>query len=456
MSDVTEVRPFETFAAGDGSVDWFMLPFDKRGSCTGPHTREHLLEVAADPATTDVFVFSHGWNNDWNVATDRYRDFITGYLAQRQRLGRHGRAIRPLLVGIFWPSTALVFGDERGLRIAGADPGPEATGELDALIDAVDPRHAVRLRDLVGREELTGPEARELAGIVAPALGAADVDEGPAHADDPDVLVDLWRSTPSLAPAADDEDPDAIAARLQDFGRVGVEVGPGDELAGASLLSRLDPRQIVRLVTVRMMKDRAGTVGSFGVGSFLVDLLEASDETRCRVHLVGHSYGAKVCLSAICHPDRLPRPVDSLLLLQPAVSHRCFADDDLGRGGYADAPARVDLPILSTFSRHDVPLTKVFHLAVRRRDDRDELRIAAGEPSRYAALGGVGPHGLGVGSRNVPVLDPGGDHYDLGAGGPGVLGIDASATVSGHGDISNPSTWWALDNLVAADRIGLP
>jgi hypothetical protein len=54
------------------------------------------------------------------------------------------------------------------------------------------------------------------------------------------------------------------------------------------------------------------------------------------------------------------------------------------------------------------------------------------------------------------VLDPGGDHYDLGAGGPGVLGIDASATVSGHGDISNPSTWWALDNLVAADRIGLP
>jgi hypothetical protein len=131
-----------------------------------------------------------------------------------------------------------------------------------------------------------------------------------------------------------------------------------------------------------------------------------------------------------------------------------MARDDLGTGGYASAPeARVDLPILSTFSKHDIPLRRFFQFAARRAVDRDELRTAAGELSRYAALGGYGPHGVAGGSPHLDALLPGGGQtYDLGEAAPAVYGIDGSATIDGHGDIDNASTHWALDNLVAAPR----
>ena len=67
---------------------------------------------------------------------------------------------------------------------------------------------------------------------------------------------------------------------------------------------------------------------------------------------------------------------------------------------------------------------------------------------RYAALGGVGPREAGDRCRTVPVHDVG-QPYDLGPQAPARLyGVDASRTVSGHSDISNPSTYWALYDLV--------
>jgi hypothetical protein len=468
-----EVTAYQRFQSAAGGFDWFMLPFDKRVRCLGPETRAHLVRRAADPEISDVFVFSHGWNNDWNVATGRYRDFIDGYLELRRTSPLPiDRPLRPLLVGVFWPSTALVFGSERGEAIA-AGPDPQSDRLLDvaqlgaevaALADAVDDAHVERLYALSEKDELTADEGRELARILAPVLGGAD-DEDPADRDttvDPDAMVDVWRRLPStevlIHGAPTQEDPRAVAARLDDFGLdPPANPSPGDGApVAAGGLGKLDPRQAVRLATVQLMKDRAGTVGSYGLGAFLAELLEASSQTRPRVHLVGHSYGAKVCLSALCHPSAIARPVDSLLLLQPAVSHRCFARDERGTGGYAHAPSeRVDQPILSTFSRHDVPLNLFFPFAARRRADRDEARIAGSQPSRYAALGAVGPRGLGEAAQLVPVRLPGapdGGRYDLGPDAPGVYGIDASATIGGHGKIDNPSTHWALDNLVAADR----
>src|SRR3954449_2217006 len=110
-----DVKPFQRFHSPTGGFDWFMLPFDKQGRSMGPQTRAHLVARAAEPSITDVFVFCHGWNNDWNVATRRYRNFIDGYLSLRRDGGLPtDRPIGPLLIGVFWPSTALVFGSERG------------------------------------------------------------------------------------------------------------------------------------------------------------------------------------------------------------------------------------------------------------------------------------------------------------------------------------------------------
>jgi hypothetical protein len=452
-------EPYQRVRGGARSFDWYMLPFDRGGHCTAPVTREAILSQAESADITDVFIFSHGWNNDWNVATKRYSDFISGYTSLRQLNGiAMDRPFNPLLVGLFWPSTALVFGSERGISIASADvddsaavAAQERAAEIAALAAEVDDGEIERFYELVDRAELTDAEGAELARILAPVLDSKD-EEDPALPTAAAGAIDVlagWYALSADA-ASDDATVAEVAEELENWGVERSE----DDLAGASAFGKLDPRQIVRATTVRLMKDRAGAVGARGGGPFLTDLLERTAQTKPRVHLIGHSYGAKVCLSALCYPIDVQRPIDSLLLLQPAISHRCFADDDAGRGGYVNAPSRVRRPILSTFSENDTPLRRLFQLAVWRGSDKDELKIAAaGQPGRFSALGGYGPRGLGERSQLIKVRLPDADgagRYDLGETAPDVYGIDATATIGGHGDVNNDSTWWMLDNLVAA------
>lgn len=103
---------------------------------------------------------------------------------------------------------------------------------------------------------------------------------------------------------------------------------------------------------------------------------------------------------------------------------------------------RVRLPIVTTRSRHDVPLTKVFHLALRRRSDLGEAAIAGGV-SRYAALGGFGPQGTGPGELvRLPMPDVGGP-YPL-TGTHRLVEVDGTAFIPGHGDVESDQTAWAL------------
>ncbi len=189
-------------------------------------------------------------------------------------------------------------------------------------------------------------------------------------------------------------------------------------------------------------------VGIHGVSPLLRDILGACSS---RVHLLGHSYGAKVVLSALSH-GAVPRPVTSALLLQPAVSRFCFAADaGHGRpGGFRGALERTRLPIMSTFSRRDAPLSKFFHLAARRGSDVGEIRVAGGDISKYAALGGSDPEGWRIMSMFRVVIKPIGESYDLDARSEEVIALEAHDAIKGHGDISNTHTWWALYDSIAA------
>jgi hypothetical protein len=133
-----------------------------------------------------------------------------------------------------------------------------------------------------------------------------------------------------------------------------------------------------------------------------------------------------------------------MLLLQPAVSHLCFAEKLPGSaipGGYRPALDRVERPIFATYSSRDFALRWVFHRALSRKADKGEARIAAGTsapPNIYAALGGYGPRGGGESLIDiVPPVTP----LDLGKKAR-LYGIDGSVGISGHGDVSNPYTWW--------------
>jgi hypothetical protein len=382
----------------------YVLPFDKHGATTAPRTLEHARATLRSGGFTDVYLFSHGWNNDWATATGRYLDFAEGLAAQ----GPDDPDRRALLLGVFWPSTLLVAPWERAPAMAGETADPVA----DELADDLDPAAAARLRELGGAGALDDEQAAELAALLAPVADPA-----------------------SLAAAALALG-EASAPGGDDWGTVG---GTGGGPAAAGVLAKLDPRNLLRAASVWQMKDRAGVIGTTAVAPLLHDALAG---TSARVHCVGHSFGAKVMLSALAAREPVRR-AHSLLLLQPAVNHLCFAP----RGGYRPVLGRTTRPVFTTYSAHDIALTRFFHLAVRRAADRYEPRIAAWPepPSEYAALGGYGPREADD-LTQAAVLQPTGIPYALDPARP-LAAVDASDGIAGHGAISNARTWWALREL---------
>jgi hypothetical protein len=446
---------YRTFTTPGGvAIPWYVIPFDEAGRCKAPVTRESLLKTLRGEPFSHVFVFSHGWNNDWADATERYQDFIKGFgdMSDRQGLSTDA-GYKPLLVGVFWPGISLVLPWERAPQFAaagveaGASDADRFADEHDRTVTAIaaqlpDPKVA-RFYELASADTLTDPQAEELAALVLPLMGSSD--EGGGEPVDAADLVAAWKlaaADASTAAGSSFDVPDD-----ESFGVAAPVAGAAPQ--AASWLGALDPRNPLRLATVWQMKDRAGTVGSHGVHQLLRDVLSAS---KSRVHVVGHSYGAKVMLSA-CAAGPLSRPVTSALLLQPAVSYLCFAVDADGKqhpGGYRSvlAPACITQPILATFSNRDVALARLFHFAVRRKSDIGEQRIAAGPPSRYAALGGYGAGGLAAGQAVQMSAQLEGDSYGNVPAAVRVVSIDGWQQISGHGDVSNITTWWMLCDQV--------
>ncbi len=456
--------PFRTVTLGNTVMPWYMTSYDRRGRCTSPRTAQEVVDRAASGSYTDVVLFSHGWNNDWAQSTSHYESFVGGYLDQVRDHPPAGGVRSVLLVGIFWPSKALV--DERGRApaIAGGR-GREGSGDpavaqfrddVDELGQSLPPEQADRLYELAQRDGLEPAEARELAAMFL-ALFDRDVTElGEPDRPDPADIVRGWLAGAAGRGEVPDLDPlgyheDVLLAGPGHDGADPRQVGEdgGPQAAGGTLL---DPLGIVRSLTVWQMKDRAGVIGAAGVAPLLSDLLR----TGVRVHCIGHSYGAKVVLSAIAAMPASGRTVRSALLLQPAVSYLCFAAAVPGTdraGGYRAVLDRVDLPILSTFSADDVPLTRFYQHALRRRGDVGEPAAAAGghAPNRYAALGGFGPGGLRADEYEELAVKPPGRWYPPARAGVRVRGVRATGVITGHGNVSNPATWWLLRHLLHAD-----
>jgi hypothetical protein len=456
--------PFKSLRlGGNSSIPLYILPFDKHGNCLGPRTYDALVRDLQRDSYTHVFVCSHGWNNTFDEALTRYESFVTGYHA-------HGQThhllqpdpYRPVVVGISWPSIDLILPGEKPPRIAGIPDSPDAE---DAVARAVvelagemPADSAARFTELAGEDSLSRQDAGALAGILA-AIFPTDGDEldEPTPPATAETVMDIWDDLrqAGFGTAPDRPDgPESFRAPIVDQptgerGDASEPASPAGPAAAGIPGLKFDPRDILRAVTVCKMKDRAGVVGSAGIGPLLSELLTA---TPARFHLTGHSYGCRVMLSALS-TDNLPRRTDSLLLLQPAVNYLCFAEQIPKRGkpgGFRPALRQVRQPVLSTFSARDAALHRFFHWAVRRRGDLGEARIATlGQvPSLYCALGGWGPGGLTDDEATEISLTAYPERYDLLAAPVRVYGVRSDAGIRGHSDVVNDFTFWALYNQV--------
>jgi hypothetical protein len=214
-------------------------------------------------------------------------------------------------------------------------------------------------------------------------------------------------------------------------------------------------KEALRQLTYFEMKKRAGVVGKEGLGPLLGRLRGADPDLR--IHLLGHSFGARLVSFALAGlPDPAESPVKSLYLLQGAFSHFAFADAlpiDRSRGGALKGMAgRVDGPLVASFTDHDLAVGKLYPLAsMSSRED------SAGLEDRLFRWGGIGHDGAqAVDAATVP-LGPVGTGYPFQPG--RFVNLDGNAIINrgrppsgAHSDIFHPELVWA--GLAAAGLTG--
>ncbi|MBD0738367.1 serine-threonine protein kinase [Streptomyces sp. CBMA29] len=415
-TSVTSVRPY------------WDLTFDADGD-PDPRQRDALLEAVGD--RTDLVVFSHGWNNDIATASALYDGFFgyfPGLLATAPDL-RFG------YVGVHWPS--MRFSDEPipdfprtdfprtsptlaapvtdGAAASGTALDPLTRTALDPLTKAalgdVFPGSGPtldRIAELLAQRPAAPERLDEFAALVRtltglpPSPGAAPAAQGPnAQGGAAQNLIAEDMGTASGAePLLFTQDPVTTCLSLADaLATAGAEVTPappGPPASGEALFGGLGQRvwdgakELLRQATYYAMKRRAGTVGQRGLGPLLGVLARRAPSVR--VHLIGHSFGARLVSFAL---DGMPPTlrVSSVTLLQGALSHYAFSGPqpfDARGGALHGRQQRVTGPLVACHSRHDQALGVFYPLA---------SRLAGEDESLLGDIAHAGADLLGFGER---------------------------------------------------------
>ena len=419
-----------------GFAHW-EIGFDAAGEAVAGEQVERLRDGVRDERLTDLFVVAHGWNNDRTVARSLYRRFFTEVRAVLDDHGS-GAGRRVGTLGVVWPSMRWADEEVPGEGGAAALGGPasdrELVGGLKAVLTASKQRAAL---DELGRLLEERPRSDEALGRFQELMRqvATGPDAGAAPEDGGEVALLTGEPREVFTRFADEAPAD---------GGEGGAAGLGDAF------SRLwaGAKEALRQATYWQMKKRAGLVGERGLGP-LVGHLHA-DAPELRVHLVGHSFGARLvsfCLAGLPPAALEPRsPVKSVLLIQGAFSHFAFAEElphDRSRSGaLAGMAARVDGPLVVSHSVFDTAVGRLYPLA----------SIASGQDAaamddllyRWGAIGHDGAQAVGAAAARLGTVGAG---YEFRAG--RFLNVDADEVIrsgqppsGAHSDIFHPELAW--------------
>ncbi|ROO59881.1 hypothetical protein EDC02_1726 [Micromonospora sp. Llam0] len=484
-----------------GGLPWWELRFDAGGD-PDPVSVTGLLSGARARGVTDLVVLAHGWNNDRDVADALYAAFFNLLAEQARRAGPWAESLG--LVGVHWPARrwpdepapdfepvgstwpgpgpARLAGARAGVGPVGRRRGPdrprsaglddETLNVLRATFPVGAPAldrmaHLLRTSPTRARVRAFANELRQFATVTADGFG----DDGDAVPTGPD-LAGAGRSADGPAPAGPapalpamlDVDPVKLYARfLDELRRCHT---PLDAAAVGGAAGLVDPlrgiwhgaKEALRQLTYWQMKGRVGRVGRVGLGPVLTRL--ATVAPAVRIHLVGHSFGARLVSFAAdaAQPavGGTVRPVRSLTLLQGAFSRFAFAPtlpfDPVRSGALAGLPARIAGPVSVCFSTNDSALGVFYPLASLAAGDD-----AAATPALAERWGALGFHGAaGVGARSLPLaaVGHGGNRLEHRR----VHNVDATAVVrrggppaGAHSDIVHPELTWLV--LVAGGLV---
>jgi hypothetical protein len=430
-----------------GMAHW-ELGFDEGGRPDQGELDRLLAEVPAR-GVTDLLMFSHGWNSDRRQARRLYQLWFGQVPGLLGRAGASATGVGS--VGVVWPAkrwadepepTAAGGGGAAGLEVAAAAADDPAL--VEDLKDAFPGEQRAQVLDELARLLTERPEDAAALARFQTLMGelAGEPDAARASEDQGEL-------------ALVEDEPEAVFGRFAD---AVPDTGEGGGAAGfGDAFGRLwkGAKEALRQLTYFEMKKRAGVVGKDGLGPVLGRLGAAAPELR--VHLLGHSFGARLVSFALAGvPDAGASPVASLYLLQGAFSHFAFADalpTDPGRGGALKGMAsRVGGPLVASFSVHDLAVGKLYPLAsLSSRED-----AAAAEDALFR-WGGIGHDGAQAVQAAELELGPVGAAYPFQPG--RFVNLNANAVVNRGGppagapsDIFHPELVWA--GLAAAGLVG--
>ncbi len=432
------------------------VQFTKSGGVYDPGEVTLLLGLVSAPSITDLVVMCHGWNNtmeEAEVLYDNLLKLLRAALAAEQVAQVKDRSFAAL--GVLWPSKK--FADKE--LIAGHGAGIESAVTDAVLLDKLEELKVVF--DAPGADT-----AIDQAKLLVPLLE----DKQTARHDFADLLRNMLPRT-----AAEEEDAstdlfalpaDEVMRRLgrpvlpplsytaPGGGGIAAVGGSSGHAAGffGSLLSggpRSAALKLMNFLTYYQMKERAGTVGRGGVYDILRQVRDQRPDIG--LHMVGHSFGARLATAATAGRDgKPPLQPDSLTLLQAAFSHYAFAErwDNSHDGTFRTVVTNhlVSGPVLITYTQNDLAVGYAYPLASLLKN-----QVASGLGDKNDRFGGLGRNG----AQKTPEACDGelgkiGRPYDFSAG--HLYNLNADAFIKDHGDIANAQVIYALLNAIARTR----
>ena len=426
---------FHTIETG---IQYGLIAFDADGvepPEAGGKFTQRLIEEAAEQPITNAFFFCHGWMGDVSAAVEQYDKWI-GALMKSPDLKKAQQVFpnfMPLLIGLHWPS--LPWGEEEA-RSDGSFT-PSASMVPSKLLEDYVRRLGDRT-DIVEPLRIIIDEARR---NVSPDTLPDKVRQAYL---DLDSALGLHSDGVSAPPDADREGFDP-----EESYQAGNE--DGANFGEVSLGGLLGP---LRQLSYWTMKKRARTVGEGGMHEFLRALQSATATKNMKIHLMGHSFGTIVISGMLGGPNAqgpLERPIDSVALIQGAVSLWCYAASIPFQGagpGYFHrilTDRKVAGPIVTTQSRFDNAVGRFYPLASRL---RGSASFAAGLP-QFGAIGAYGIQGLVDDSQKRKEMLPTDGSYDFERG--QVYNLEASKYIchgegasGAHSDIAGPEVAHAI------------
>lgn len=442
---------------------YFELEFDAKGKPADAKQLPALVEGLKTKGITDLFIISHGWNNDEKDAHALYQELFVNVKAQEQNVEVSGRSFA--VAGIIWPSKKFDAAEDSPNAASLGKGHARLLAQIDTLEEflAAGPDAAKHKKDLehaktlIPKLEKDSAARREFSEIVLARLPNTVGEEGGWHIDAKvagdmiadDTFLKQLGSPPAKVAGGGGGGAASMGARK----RVGQSesfqgsAGLGDFFKGITA----GASNLLNYVTYYQMKDRAGIVGRNGVNEAIQKV--HAELPAVRVHMIGHSFGCRVVTAAVTGNAANPKGfVNSMSLLQAAFSHYSFSskyDDGNKPGFYRNliTDGRVSGPVIITHTRADKAVGVAYAVA-----SRAMHQIASAMGDKNDPFGGLGSNGAQKTAEAIDANMPkAGAPWEKPLAKGTLTNLLADGLIDSHGDVRNPNAAYAV---LSAARVG--